>query len=930
MDHFISVSLLASNFECLRVVFAEELHRLMYPSRAHVRAVLNHAPALDELIGSPVLLQTQRSGEDPRLLLGIIMEARLCASPVLDARSRVAPTYEFVIESRLGLAQYIVDCRIFQPTDQSKNTTQDIVTGLLEELGIPVDQQDWQLSESYVPREYCVQYRESTLNFITRLLEDEGISLAIDTAASANNDDPPKTIYRFFDDSKSSPAMPSEAVPLRAASGQNEERSAVYGIDGRRGVAPGQLTLRSFDFTRPTLTLEGKSTGQQFDDLELYGVSQHFVEPSHGKALALVRQGEQESASHATLLTTDSVAIRAGSRFDVGDQTETQNYFVTELRTTYRYSERDRSNQARNYYVAEALVQPLSVPYRPARVHPAPRIYGPQTATIVAKPGTEPEGVETDKYGRVKVHFHWDRYGKFDDTASCWMRVAQLQTSGSMVLPRIDWEVVVEFLDGNPDHPMVSGRLFNGRFMPPYELPAGRTRTSLQSASSPSGGGKNEIRFEDAAGTEELMIHSQYNTVINAANNRKKNITKDETLVVGNNASAEVGGNQTVKVTNGCEHAIKGNQTVTVGGNETKAVNAVNGLTVAGTAATSVSGNWMAMVGSPLDALIALGTAKAAAVASAQADKVFNQVSGAAESVIQQMAAPIQGLVDQASGINNNMGLVADGQLAAASGVIGGAIALPTASDMFRNLASTPALSRTAEGADASSGGIALGGAVQAAVSGALGEAAHAAKNAALGAGSSTDGAAGGGKSEANAAGPAGDLGGFSQADTAKGPGFIQHTISSTHKETIGGNKLAAILESVNYNVAAGMTDDIAAAKIELINGERAESTEAAASETEPALVVVAKGGIVETVNGPRQLTVGGALMETIKGDYSIEGGAMVGLTGATFNVKAKSKITIKCGASSIVIDGSGVTFQTPAFTLTGSQVAAKKSVSDG
>ncbi|HXS17146.1 MAG TPA: type VI secretion system tip protein TssI/VgrG, partial [Polyangiaceae bacterium] len=561
MDHFVEVSLLSSVFECLRVLFAEEHHQLMFPARAQVRAALNQVPPLDEIIGSQCLLHTQRSGEEPRLFYGIITEARLCATPVLDARSRVAPTYEFLIESQLGLAEHIQDCRIFQPTDQSKNTTQDIVSALLAELGVATDQQDWQLSGSYVPREYCVQYRESTLNFITRLLEDEGISLAIDTAPPENKDEPPKTIYRFFDDSTSTLAMPSEAVPVRAASGQNEQRSAVYGIDGRRGVAPGRLTLRSFDFTRPTLAVEGESTGTQFDDLELYGVSQYFVEPSHGSALALVRQGEQETAAHGTLVTTDSLGIRAGSRFDVSQHGETQSYFVTELRTSYRYSERDRGNQSRNYYLAEALVQPLAVPYRPGRVHPAPRIFGPQTATIVAKPGTEPEGVETDKYGRVKVQFHWDRYGKLDDKSSCWMRVAQLQTSGSMVLPRIDWEVVVEFLDGNPDHPMVAGRLFNGRFMPPYELPAGRTRTSLQSASSPAGGGKNEIRFEDAAGAEELMVHSQYNTVINAANNRKKNITKDETLVIGNNANAEVGGNQTVKVTGGCEHAIKGNQT---------------------------------------------------------------------------------------------------------------------------------------------------------------------------------------------------------------------------------------------------------------------------------------------------------------------------------------------------------------------------------
>lgn len=895
----------------------------MFPTRAKVRAVLREVTALDDLLGSQVRLITEQQGQTPRILAGIVTEARVSASPILSANSRVAPTYELLIESTLGLAAHIHDCRIFQPTDESANTTRDIVQTLLEEVGIPVDRQEWELSASYPPREYCVQYRESTLHFVTRLLEEEGILLAIDT------DDKGLEVYRFFDDSKSAPKQPAEAVVRRRVSGQNAAGAAVYGIEDRRQAFSGRYVVRDFDFTRPHLELEGSSDAMPFGDLETYSIAENFTEPERGKTFAAVRQERNVSASYDSHLLTDCLAIRAGALFAVEDSLEEATYFVTEVHTKYRFSEGDKEGGG-NYYLAEARVLPQAVPHRAPRVHRPPRIHGPQTATVVAAKGTEPEGVDTDKYGRIKVQFHWDRYGKFDDKSSCWMRVAQLQTSGSMVLPRIDWEVIVEFLEGNPDKPMISGRLFNGRFMPPYELPEGRTRTSLQTASSPAGGGKNEIRFEDAAGAEEIMIHSQYNTVIAAANNRKKNVTKDETLVIGNNASTEIGGNQTTKVTKGCEAAVGGSQTISVSGNETKAVNAVSGMTVGGGAATSVSGNWMAMVGSPLDALIALGTAKAAELASAQADKVFNQVSGAAENVINQMAAPIQGVLDQAAGINKNLALVADGQGAAMSGVLGGAVALPTAADMFRNLASTPALSRTAEGADASSGGIALGGAVGAAVSGALGKAARDLKDAALGAGEASQGGDGGGRSEQNSAGPAGDLAGFTKEDTTKGSGFIQTTVSSTHKETISGNKLAAILEAVNYNVAAGMTDDVGAAKIEVINGDRAESTEAAASETEPALVVLSKAGEVETVNGARQLTIGAALMETVKGDYSMEGGVLAGVTGATFDIKAKSKITIKCGASSIVLDSSGITFQSPAVTITGSQVAAKKSVSDG
>src|SRR5262249_7164473 len=156
-----------------------------------------------------------------------------------------------------------------------------------------------------------------------------------------------------------------------------------------------------------------------------------------------------------------------------------------------------------------------------------------------------------DKHGRVKVRLHWDRYAKNDDTASCWMRTSQQQTSGSMILPRVGWEVIVEFLEGNPDRPIVTGRMYNGKFMPPYALPEGKSRTAIKTHTSPGGKGINEIRMEDKAGSEEVKIASQKDTTLATANNKTTAIAANGTKNVKVNSTITVGADQTVKVTNG-------------------------------------------------------------------------------------------------------------------------------------------------------------------------------------------------------------------------------------------------------------------------------------------------------------------------------------------------------------------------------------------
>jgi len=897
------------------VLWAEEVQALGAPRVTRVRAVLAQEVELAKIVGASGMLEFVDGGSRRRVR-GIFNEVTLLATAASEAR--VLPTYELTLVSAVALLAGSFDCRIFQD-----KTTQQIVGQLLLEFGVAENQQDWNLSTALTPRVYSVQYRESALAYASRLLEEEGIYYV----CSSEEDGTERIAFR--DDSSASAALPDRAVPLRRSTGLvDDEGRSVYSLGFGVAATFNKISVNAFDFEKPSLALE--STFGEGSDLESYTVREVFTTPERGVQLAELRCQAAVAAATKVTFSTNVVETEAGRRFDVARSAEeTSAYFVTRVVHEYSHDPDHSSEGAVHGHHATVEALPLELKFRPLPSHPAPRIVGPQTALVTGAAGAEPETVCTDPYGRVKVHFHWDRRGPLDDGSSCWMRVAQLQTSGSVILPRVGWEVVVEFVDGDPDRPVVTGRLFNGQFGPPYQLPEGKTRTSLQSASSPSGGGRNEIRFEDAAGSEEMMINSQYNTQIAAANNRKKNVTKNETLVIGNNAHLSVGADQTLQVTGGYEATVTGNQTTTVSGNRKSETNAVYGLTVKGSSNSSVSGNWMSMVGSPLDALIALGVSKAADLASAQADKVFRAVSAQAQGAIDQVTGALDGLTAQTDAISASMAEVADGKMAASAGVLGGAVALPGASDVLRSLGQGPAMGRAAEGTESSSGGIALGAMLRSGATAKLQEIQKSAR-AAVGDAAGVSGDAAAVASEANAAGPAGALGGFSAADAATGPGYSQTKVASSHDENIEGSRLQVTLEPVQVTVKTTLSETVGAAHLEVIAGDRAESVEGASSEAEPGLVVVAQGDENLTVHGACQISVGGAVQETVKGDYSIESGVGLSLIGSLHDVKAKGKITFKCGASSIVVDSSGVTITSAAVSVSGSGITVTGSVSDG
>ena len=219
---------------------------------------------------------------------------------------------------------------------------------------------------------------------------------------------------------------------------------------------------------------------------------------------------------------------------------------------------------------------PAAQQFRPPRRTPKPIVQGPQTAVVTGATGAE---IDTDKYGRVRVHFHWDRHGKLDDKSSCWVRVSQPwagKNFGAVQIPRVGQEVIVDFLEGDPDQPIITGRVHNAEQMPPWDLPANATQSGILTRSSPGGGyaNANAIRFEDKAGAEQLWIHAEKNQDIE--------VEKDETHWVGQDRRKTIDRDETTHVKRDRTETVDNNETITVHANRTEIVDKEESITIHG------------------------------------------------------------------------------------------------------------------------------------------------------------------------------------------------------------------------------------------------------------------------------------------------------------------------------------------------------------
>jgi type VI secretion system secreted protein VgrG len=912
-----------------KVLAFREVHELGRPAYLEVDALFGSYLDPEDIIAQTGELEFGYDDGALRKFTGLVESVTVVGSSAVGNAARTYQ-YSFVLVTQFTLMGPSRTCRILQEVN-----VQDAVEKVLKEAA-PDLKVEWRLKGDYPKRAYVVQYQESDLAFVSRLFEAEGIYYFFEAG-----DDGELSLVVCDDSTAAQPIDGDETLHVRVVNVDIAKDSILEISDGQ-SVVSGKFVLRDFNFEKPKIDMTSTGEAAAHTDLEVYDYPGGYFEPADGKRLAKLRL-EAEQVNVSTLsFVADCTRVSVGRKLKVADAGAADGeWFVTSVVHEFREEEEGKT-------VCRAGLIPAKTPFRPARVTPRPVIEGPQTASVVCMAGAPAESIHTDEHGRCKVKFHWDLGPARDEKATAWMRVTQLQTSGSMMLPRFDWEVVVEFLEGDPDRPIVAGRLYNGLYMPPYALPEGKTRTSIQTSSTPGGGGTNEIRFEDKSGSEEIMLHSQKDTNVAVANNKDKNVGNNETLSVGSNSTTTVGSNQTVKISKGAKHDIKADQTVVVGGTRSLEVNAVAAWSVGGSSTTTVGGMQSEQIGNPLEALIALAVAKAAEIAAAKAKDAVAAVQGAVQGKIDQALGPVKDLAGKADALGGGLNALGNGDLSALGGVVGGAGGLGGMGAMAAAMGGGGG----GGGGDAGGGGggDGGGGGASGAVGGvgdkasalniaasnmldsALGSAIQSAASKAVAgldkaAGVDADGA--GGSSAANEGGPEGGVDGVDATDRAKGPGHSTYDVSGSHSEKVGALKVLGALSGINTNIAGNMTQNVGAAIVHMAYGDHGESVAGSKKEKELGLVISAKGES-EHVAGSKMAMIGGLVLDKVGGNMSLEAGANLTLLGAMHKIEASTAITLKCGSSEVVISADGVTIKSAMVTFTGGKIQLPKPAAEG
>ncbi|HEV2854765.1 MAG TPA: type VI secretion system tip protein TssI/VgrG [Thermoanaerobaculia bacterium] len=501
-------------------------------------------------------------------------------------------TYHAELVPWLWLCDLTANCQIFQ-----NQSTPDIIKKVFGDLGF-TDFKD-SLTGTYDPREYCVQYNETAFEFVSRLMEDEGIFYYFEHADG-------KHTLVLADDSASAAAVPGAATVAVGSFTNWEQQNVITRCELEQRVIPGKFDLDDFNFETPSTDLMSSvdsTVATAGSKRRIYEYPGGFLNTGKGESRAKLRIEMCELPAKTLRGDSRCRAFLPGYKFTL------EKHYRTSANTDYVLAGVSHSATFDDYSNSfEAF--PATVPYRPPRRTRKPVIPSTQTALVVGKSGEE---IWTDKYGRVKVQFHWDQLGKKNEESSCWIRVAHGWAGkgwGQMFLPRIGQEVVVSFLEGDPDRPLITGSVYNAEQTVPYTLPADQTKSTVKSNSSKGGGGSNELRFEDKKGSEEVYFHAQKDHNLVIENDRKKEVKHDETNTVKNNRTTTIQegnesltvskGNRTVKVDTGNEtHEVKGTRTVKVTGDEThddeaKFTHTVKGdysLTINGKLTISVDGD---------------------------------------------------------------------------------------------------------------------------------------------------------------------------------------------------------------------------------------------------------------------------------------------------------------------------------------------------
>ncbi|WP_343740889.1 type VI secretion system tip protein TssI/VgrG [Delftia tsuruhatensis] len=572
------------------------------------------------LLGKNATIEIETQGGGRRFIDGIVTRFGM------QGQDHRHYAYKARLSPWLWLATRKSDFRIFQ-----NQTVPDIIEQVLGVYGHPMQKK---LTRAYRSWDYCVQYNESDCDFVSRLMEHEGIYYFFEHASGRH------TLVLCDDIIASHGALPGgESIPFyppeKAAAGDQEN---IHAWQLEQEIKPGRHYIDDYDFKKPRAELSHMRRdppGHAHDGHETYEWPGGYTEYGDGDAYIRVRLKQGLTGHSRVRGQSCHRALATGYTFSLynyprGDQN--RQYLITGL--SYHLKENPRVSAVApgakgsaaedgSFQRYELQAQPTSLAFTPPRTTPKPRTTGPQTAVVVGPAGEE---IWTDEYGRIKVQFHWDRLGKKDQNSSCWIRVATNWAGpgfGAISIPRIGHEVVVDFLNGDPDYPIVTGCVYNAANMPPWALPANATQSGIKTRSSKGGaagagmkngpGDANAIRFEDKAGAEQLWLHAQKDQLTEVendedkwvGNDRRKTIDRDETSVIHRDRTETVDRDETITVHNNRTERVDHDEKISIGDNRNEDVGIDENIsigknrskTIGKTETDKIGQNWHVTVG---------------------------------------------------------------------------------------------------------------------------------------------------------------------------------------------------------------------------------------------------------------------------------------------------------------------------------------------
>jgi type VI secretion system secreted protein VgrG len=546
--------------------------------------------SFDDLLGTPASIRMKTGeGDGIRYFHGIIDEVRE------GERGQNLMNYELTIVPWFAMLKKTSDAKIFQ-----NKSVVDIVKEVLDSNGCP--QAEIRLAEGDYPKlEFCVQYLESSYAFVCRLLERAGIAWFFKHEKDRH------TLVLTDSVAQHKTASGYEAIPYRESASQANITESISDWTHAGEARTGAWAHTDFDFTNPQVVaskLKGGTLGAAilqkrphgYGEMEWFDYPGGYTEFADGKPVAKLRLEARQAFHRMNTATATAKGMEIGGVFKLEEHPrddQNRQYLITLIGINYNAGEFS-SNMADGAggFDCHFTALDVEIPYRPACTTPRPSIIGTQTAIVTGPTGGQSKGEEeiyTDEYGRVKVHFHWDRHNDFDQNSSCWVRVVQVWAGlgfGGQFIPRIGHEVVVMFLNNDPDFPIIIGSTYNKLAKPPFTLPGMKNVSGIRSKTNPEGAPTvnfNEISFDDTKGSEVLHVQAEKDRTILVKHDNGEEVKNDETITIGHDQTMTVGNNR--------KKHVKADETTNVDGNRTEEVQKDEDITIVGNRTEEVKKN---------------------------------------------------------------------------------------------------------------------------------------------------------------------------------------------------------------------------------------------------------------------------------------------------------------------------------------------------